>query len=139
MGPPMGHMGAPMMPPMGAWMPMGPMGAMVPMGPMGMGMGPVDGQIFYGPIARYDPAKGFGFIACEPLHEDIFFLRSELPPELKEEGKDKIVNVQVEFEICHSDKGDGKLRARRLRIVPPQHSGHGGHPGRSVGRIAKYG
>merc|ERR1719440_2388539 len=99
MGPPMGY---PPMGPMGPWMPMGP--PMVPM--MGHG-GPVDGQIFYGPIVRYDPAKGFGFINCEPLREDIFFLRSEMPPEIKEEGKDKVVNVQVEFQIGHRE--DGKL------------------------------
>lgn len=133
-GPPMGSpygppMGPPMVP-MGHWM--GP-----PMGhPMGPPMGPVDGQIFYGEIVRYDPGKGFGFIKCEPLHEDIFFLRSEMPPELKEEGKGKVIGVQVEFEIGHRD--DGKLRARGLMLVPPPHAAGGRPGGRHVGKVLKY-
>lgn len=136
MGPPMGPMGPWMGPPGPS---MGPMGPMVPMGMAGPpGMGPVDGQIFYGTIVRYEQAKGFGFIQCEPLHEDVFFLRSELPVDLREESKEKLINIQVEFEIGHGD--NGKLRGRRLAAVPPQHAAPGvGRPAaRCVGKILRF-
>lgn len=101
MGPPMGH----------------PMGHMMGPPPMGMPMGqqPMEGQILYGMIIRYDPSKGFGFIGCDALQDDIFFLRSEMPAELKDEPKDKVLNQQVEFELGRRD--DGKWRARKLMLV----------------------
>merc|ERR1712061_298074 len=97
--------------------------------PMGPPMGtPMEGAIMYGTIIRYDTVKGFGFIECKALPEDIFFLRSEMPPDLKDEPKDRIMNQYVEFEI--SRREDGKWRAKRLMVVRPEHSfGAGPMPG----------
>merc|ERR1712224_617029 len=119
------------------------MGHMGPMGPMGPSMPPMDGQILFGTIRKYDPGKGFGFIASDALQDEIFFLRSEMPPEIKEEGKDKVIGNQVEFQIGHRE--DGKLRAQRLILMRggprggPPHGGHYfGGPDRFVGKILKF-
>mmetsp|Transcript_1514 Transcript_1514/g.4576 ORF Transcript_1514/g.4576 Transcript_1514/m.4576 type:complete len:530 (+) Transcript_1514:1423-3012(+) len=128
--PPVMHMMAAMMglpPPM---MGMGPppMG-MPPMGPMGP-MGPGDhapprfrpGQILTGMIVRFTPNKGYGFLTPDEFDEDIFFLRSELPSEIREaQNKEDVINRRVEFEV--RTMPDGKLRALRLKLLADQSSG----------------
>mmetsp|Transcript_111955 Transcript_111955/g.327381 ORF Transcript_111955/g.327381 Transcript_111955/m.327381 type:complete len:507 (-) Transcript_111955:203-1723(-) len=107
MGPPMGPMG-PMMPPMGP-----------PMGPMGMpggGRSGEDARVHVGSVVAFDPAKGFGFIASDGFGEDVFFLRSELPGELREaQSKDEVMGQRVEFEARSMQ--DGKVRAKRIALV----------------------
>ncbi|CAE8740752.1 unnamed protein product, partial [Polarella glacialis] len=75
-----------------------------------------------GTIMNYD-AKGFGFIKSDHIAEDIFFLRSELPPELdgREPRRDEVVDKVVEFEV--RTMPDGKLRAERLQFPHGRPSG----------------
>jgi len=108
------------------------------MGPPGHHMGPPqEGQILVGTITKYDDKKGFGFISCDMIPEDVFFPKAEMPPELKDEKKDKIKNVQVEFELERN--AEGKWRAKAMALLPPggpppgpppgQHSVDGSHRG----------
>jgi len=120
-GMPMGFMGPPGMPPMG--MPPG----MPPMGGPPMGMPPMGGpppmmarfrpgEVLRGLIARFNPAKGYGFLTPDEVDEDIFFLRSEMPKELSgAQSKEEVVNHRVEFEV--RTMPDGKLRAQRMVLI----------------------
>jgi len=131
--PPMGPMppGAGTMPPMGSGppgpMPMGPppMGP-PPMGPPGSLRRDVAGpsseaggvRVCSGVIRSFESNKGFGFIIPDGINEDVFYLRSEMPPELREcQHKDQVINKRVEFEIRFMP--DGRLRARRMVLFPP--------------------
>lgn len=168
MGPPMGPpMGAPLgPPPLGP--PMGPpmmMGCPAMMGvpplgpPRGAPMGmpqrrPDEPQVFAGAIIQWDSLKGFGFCRTDSIPEDIFFLKSEMPQDLKEEKhKDKVVGQRVDFEVFTMP--DGKIRARRMaRLIThqpgrrpqddrrPSDAGpgpaHGGPARRVFGSINKY-
>lgn len=117
------------------------------LGDFGRPPGPAD--ISCGLIVRYDEGKGYGFIAPDDRSEDIFFLRSELPPELAgATRREHLIDARVEFEV--HEKSDGKLRARRLALlVPPPgfqprtelraepRDGSGG-PRRALGRILRF-
>jgi len=63
-----------------------------------------------GAVKSFNMVKGFGFIACQGIAEDIFFLRSELPGGLAtghaEQGQ------QVGFDLQLSP--DGRYRAARI-------------------------
>merc|ERR1719362_1015072 len=63
-----------------------------------------------GSVKSFNMAKGFGFISCQGIAEDIFFLRSELPGGLAtghvEQGQ------LVGFDLQLSP--DGRYRAARI-------------------------
>eukprot|EP00931_Biecheleriopsis_adriatica_P091302 TRINITY_DN65194_c0_g1_i1.p1 TRINITY_DN65194_c0_g1~~TRINITY_DN65194_c0_g1_i1.p1 ORF type:complete len:201 (+),score=61.82 TRINITY_DN65194_c0_g1_i1:53-655(+) len=40
---------------------------------------PQEEQFYFGEIKSFNPSKGFGFIACEAMEQDVFVLKSELP------------------------------------------------------------
>lgn len=135
-------------PPMRSMPPPAPMPPMVPMmpppmmGPPMMPMPPVemakklDGQVAVGNVVRYDVTQAFGFIKAEGIPDDIYFLRSELPPELRDaETKDQVIGERVEFQI--KTKKDGKLRAQRLLRLAPSGSERTMGP-RTRGRIIKF-
>eukprot|EP00928_Gymnodinium_smaydae_P087020 TRINITY_DN71382_c0_g1_i1.p1 TRINITY_DN71382_c0_g1~~TRINITY_DN71382_c0_g1_i1.p1 ORF type:complete len:1052 (+),score=293.52 TRINITY_DN71382_c0_g1_i1:258-3413(+) len=157
-------------PPPGAFMPMGPppmgppMAPPPPMSPMfmppmpppmamqgmpGMPGMPPQGRFAVGTVCRWDTVKGFGFIEPDPglgLPEDVFCLKGELPPELKEaaEVKDRMVGQRLEFELVQ--KADGKLRARACVLYrggrggggAPAASSAGGGKRKLVGKIRKF-
>merc|ERR1719329_518025 len=82
----------------------------------------------------------FGFCRTDAIPEDIFFLKSEMPPDLKDEKqKDKVIHQRVEFEVFTMP--DGKIRARRMvRLTERQRGGgdKGGAARRVFGSITKY-
>lgn len=94
-------------------------------GPGGPGAGPPeDGTVHAGVILRFDPKKGYGFLAPKDINEDVFFLRNELPPELRDaQAKDEVINREVEFEV--KTMPDGKLRALRLVLTAAGRSNEG--------------
>ncbi|CAK0809979.1 unnamed protein product, partial [Prorocentrum cordatum] len=63
--------------------------------------GPIpEGEIHLGVILRYDPQKAYGFLKPDDVPEDVFFLRSALPEELREpNNKADIEKRRVEFTI----------------------------------------
>merc|ERR1719223_2163990 len=63
--------------------------------------GGLEGQLCTGRIARYESAKGWGFIAPDrDLNGDVFFLRQELPQHLHAASNDQVIDNRVEFEIA---------------------------------------
>jgi len=100
-----------------------------------------------GTVVSFDTAKGFGFIRPDIPGEDIFYLRSELPPEIREGSPQQIIDCRLEFEV--KTMPDGKLRAQRCALLPPggppMSMGHGGPmvppplpPGMRMGRIQQF-
>eukprot|EP00439_Symbiodinium_sp_Y106_P014526 s4378_g2.t1 len=91
-------------------------------------------RVAVGIVTSYDSAKGFGFLKVDGIQGDVFFARSELPPELREEDKkEKVIHKVIEFEL--QKKSDGKLRARKLLFLHRNLEGVGQ---RTRGRVAKY-
>jgi len=93
--------------------------------PLRPGVSPSGQAIHTGTLRSYDAKKGFGFILPDDLPEDIFYLRSELPPELDgiEPTRNQVVDRRVDFEVKQME--NGKLRAQRLRFLalPPMPGG----------------
>merc|ERR1719162_472992 len=77
--------------------------------------GPGGGRVHTGAICSFDAVKGYGFVTpdgLQGLHEDVFYLRGELPPDLKDASREDLVSKRVEFEVVQMP--DGKLRAKRM-------------------------
>lgn len=54
----------------------------------------------YGTVKVFNPDKGFGFVSCSSVQGDVFFLRSELPPELQALVEERrIVGQPVAFDL----------------------------------------
>jgi len=69
-----------------------------------------------GVLCAFDPVKGFGFLKPDGMGEDVFFLRTELPPEIRDaQRREQVVDTRVAFEMITVP--DGKLRAQRLSLV----------------------
>lgn len=65
-----------------------------------------------GSVKWFNDAKGFGFILCEEIEDDIFVHYSEI----QEEGfKSLQPGEKVKFELCRSPKG---FRARN--VIPSE-------------------
>jgi len=99
--------------------------------PMGVPMGNMMQQqekMYIGEFVRFDVAKGFGFITPDGMSEDVFCLRSEMPPEMRDaQTKEEVIGQRVEFEV--KEMPDGKLRAKNVSMNAPR---------RSYGRIHKF-
>jgi len=65
-----------------------------------------------GAVKSFNAAKGFGFISCEGIAEDIFFLRSELPGGLATGHADQGQLVGFEIQLTP----DGRYRAARISL-----------------------
>jgi len=63
-----------------------------------------------GVVKSFNAAKGFGFISCQGLAEDIFFLRSELPGGLATGHTEPGQIVSFEIQLTP----DGRYRANRI-------------------------
>jgi len=75
-----------------------------------------DEKLHTGTVLRFDPKKGYGFLAPDEFKEDVFFLRQELPAELKEsQNKDDVIGQQFGFRV--KTMGDGKLRGMCLELT----------------------
>jgi len=73
-------------------------------------------DIYAGVILRFDEKKGFGFLKPEEIEEDVFFLRTEMPPEIRDfKDKSEVIQRHVEFNVVQMP--DGKLRALRLQLT----------------------
>lgn len=64
-----------------------------------------------GKVKSFNKQKGYGFIRCNELDEDIFFHYSSL---VMEGFKTIDVNAVVEFELEDSEKG---RRATNIKVV----------------------
>merc|ERR1719343_938542 len=85
--------------------------------------GPIpEGEVHLGVILRYDPQKAYGFLKPDDIPEDVFFLRSAMPEDLREQNnKADIEKRRVEFTI--KTMPDGKLRAQDIQVSsepPPE-------------------
>lgn len=78
--------------------------------------GPIpEGEVHLGVILRYDPQKAYGFLKPDDVPEDVFFLRSAMPEDLREQNnKADIEKRRVEFTI--KTMPDGKLRAQDIQV-----------------------
>jgi len=65
-----------------------------------------------GAVKSFNMAKGFGFISCEGIAEDIFFLRSELPGGLATGHAEQGQPVGFEIQLTP----DGRYRAARISL-----------------------
>ena len=95
-----------------------------------------------GTVKSYDAKKGFGFIYCDQLNQDVFYLRAELPRELDhcEPQRSQLVERRVDFEVRQHE--NGKFRAHGLRFLASMPPAPPPLPpsveGLSDGRIRKY-
>jgi len=80
-------------------------------GPPHRGPGPQTGQTLTGMVKSYN-WKGFGFIMCQSMDQDIYFSRESLHPKLQTSD---LAGESVTFEVHRFP--DGKLQARNLRPV----------------------
>mmetsp|Transcript_33584 Transcript_33584/g.62937 ORF Transcript_33584/g.62937 Transcript_33584/m.62937 type:complete len:334 (-) Transcript_33584:62-1063(-) len=69
------------------------------------------GQTMTGMVKSYN-RKGFGFIMCQAIEQDIYFSRESLHPNLQTSD---LAGEQIQFEIHRF--ADGKLQARNLRAL----------------------
>eukprot|EP00440_Ansanella_granifera_P011733 gb/GFBE01012744.1/.p1 GENE.gb/GFBE01012744.1/~~gb/GFBE01012744.1/.p1 ORF type:complete len:340 (+),score=73.95 gb/GFBE01012744.1/:1-1020(+) len=69
------------------------------------------GQTMSGMVKSYN-RKGFGFIMCQAIEQDIYFSRESLHPNLQTSD---LAGEQIQFEIHRFP--DGKLQARNLRAL----------------------
>ena len=67
----------------------------------------------HGRVRCYDPSKGYGFLAVPGCRDAVFFLRSNLPKELRAQGGEDLRDLLVSFELYRNE--EGKPRASRLR------------------------
>merc|ERR1712151_1041859 len=68
-----------------------------------------------GVIVRYEQKKGYGFVRPDRYNEDLFFLKAELPEDLRdiaEEHPEEVRDQRVLFEVRIMP--DGKIRALGL-------------------------
>lgn len=83
-----------------------PNSAPVLMGPQG----PLTGNIKSGTVKSYSVVKGFGFILCDDVPQDIYFGRDSLQADLRTSD---VAGTQVSFELYRAP--DGKPQGRNLR------------------------
>lgn len=105
---------------------------------MGRGRNNESGKTYTGMVKSYN-RKGFGFIMCPLLDQDIYFSRESICPQLQTSD---LAGEHVTFEVHRFS--DGKLQARSLRAVgdvsgfkgprePPRPQGKGaGLPGKGT-------
>lgn len=92
-----------------------------------------DGRIVVGCVITFDAAKGFGFLKAEGIAGDIFFPRSELPPDLREVERNEIMGKYLECEL--KKMPDGKLRAKKIVVL---RNTQGAKGPRTRGRVVKF-
>jgi len=102
----------------------------------------------YGRITKYEEKKGYGFIRCPTVGDNVFFLRSMLPKELGEVSFADLKDREVTFEL-HSNE-DGKPRAHNLQLLTGGSEDHqrptpssseapaGGQPEVCTGTIVRF-
>lgn len=104
---------------------------------MGRGRNNESGKTYTGMVKSYN-RKGFGFIMCPLLDQDIYFSRESVHPQLQTSD---LAGEPVTFEVHRFP--DGKLQARSLRAVgdvsgfkgprePPRPQGKGPTPGKGT-------
>mmetsp|Transcript_97321 Transcript_97321/g.275734 ORF Transcript_97321/g.275734 Transcript_97321/m.275734 type:complete len:374 (-) Transcript_97321:109-1230(-) len=101
----------------------------------GLGGFPPPGKTMTGMVKSYN-RKGFGFIMCQALDQDIYFARDNLHPQLQTSASADLAGENVTFEVHRFP--DGKLQARNLRAVGDV-SSFKGYPLRSAAFNAKGG
>jgi len=79
-----------------------------------------------GKIRRFDRGKGFGFIEV-PGTQDVFFLPSCLPPDMRHNLRDNLEGVEVNFVYYVNE--EGKTRGKDIQPVFGNRGGGGGGGG----------
>eukprot|EP00434_Breviolum_minutum_P029980 symbB.v1.2.026511.t1/scaffold2652.1/size73958/3 len=70
---------------------------------------PVEEAFYFGEIKRFNPVKGYGFIACEAFpDQDVFVLKSELPQGFGPEGG------HCKFKVTKEEKGPA---AKQIQLL----------------------
>eukprot|EP00933_Yihiella_yeosuensis_P071814 TRINITY_DN80052_c0_g1_i1.p1 TRINITY_DN80052_c0_g1~~TRINITY_DN80052_c0_g1_i1.p1 ORF type:complete len:174 (+),score=50.10 TRINITY_DN80052_c0_g1_i1:88-609(+) len=76
---------------------------------------PPDEISYFGEIKRFNPMKGFGFIACDAFPgQDVFVLRSELPGGFGPEGG------HCRFKVTNEEKGPAAKEVQLLGAAGDQ-------------------
>eukprot|EP00405_Crypthecodinium_cohnii_P049708 CAMPEP_0206605046 /NCGR_PEP_ID=MMETSP0325_2-20121206/50104_1 /ASSEMBLY_ACC=CAM_ASM_000347 /TAXON_ID=2866 /ORGANISM="Crypthecodinium cohnii, Strain Seligo" /LENGTH=762 /DNA_ID=CAMNT_0054120359 /DNA_START=99 /DNA_END=2387 /DNA_ORIENTATION=+ len=88
------------------------------------------GEKLNGQIVRFYPQKGYGFLSPDEIDEDIFFLKTEMPEELRDVDVDDVVAKRVSFQV--KIMKDGKLRAQRMTLLQGRGGGQGHHRGEDL-------
>ncbi|CAK8989434.1 unnamed protein product [Durusdinium trenchii] len=70
------------------------------------------GQVGSGTIRNFSEQRGFGFITCEGIDEDVFFMRTALPEGQRDLQNTDLQNAAVNFEIVKTS--EGKYRAQNI-------------------------
>jgi len=77
-----------------------------------------------GVIRQYDPVKGYGFIRCDGLDEDIYFHRSSLPASFHGKKRREMPNLAgVHVAIDLNPNSDRGPRAERISLLMNWHAG----------------
>ena len=66
-----------------------------------------------GTVKTWQASKGYGFISVEGLEADVFFMRTELPPELQNQAN--VEGHHVAFELRRGS--DGRPRGYGLKLI----------------------
>lgn len=90
----------------------------------GVQLVPCEGLPIVGKVKSYSPSSGYGFIDADLIDQDVFFMKSELPPSHQahcEKG------TPVSF--CAVMTEGGKIQAQQLRVGNGGHGQDGGQGG----------
>lgn len=89
-----------------------------------------------GKIVKYEKSKGYGFISVVGQKENVFFMRSNLPQDLGDEGIETLQNLDVSFEMYRNE--DKKLRANALELVTEKTAANAQQDKVSRGLIVRF-
>jgi len=85
---------------------------------------------FSGEVKSYNSEKGFGFITCKAMEEDVFFLKGELPEDVREQHGKGLKGRLVAFESQSSKSG--RTKAVHINFLPQ------GEGQRLVGEVKSF-
>merc|ERR1740121_3467714 len=69
---------------------------------------------YSGTVKSWNGVKGFGFISSDQMHGDVFFMRTDLPPDTKEVREKFLSGKSVTFQAASGP--DGRARASNVQI-----------------------
>ncbi|CAE7289401.1 ACL5 [Symbiodinium natans] len=81
------------------------------------------GEMLYGTVRRYNPNKGFGFLAVEGRSQDVYFQKKDLPAEHQESSG--LDGAQFQFSVTISSANKPQAQDMELLSMPAPGSGGG--------------
>jgi len=79
----------------------------------------VEGQMFTGTIKSYSPTKGYGFVTCDKIKGDLFFLHLNLTKETLSQVHNDPDFYLKDAEVCFTceTSPEGKATAGKIRLL----------------------